>query len=271
LKNLEWKSDYITYDENKIHYFHGNENGDKNPIILLHGAMDNGLCWTPVAQKLSKTYRVIMPDARGHGLTEVLDNSLSIGLMAKDIAIVIQNLKLKTPQIMGHSMGAQMTAFIASKYPELVSRIVLEDPAIRLKKISKRRKGLFKFVAKIVVSILLKGSYEKLINRARKQNPKWSDEELQPWAESKILFRNNNPKILLGILDNSPDWKEVFQKISCPILLITSDKGITSDKTAQEIVELSKDCKWIKIEGAGHNIRREQFERFMQEIQDFFT
>ncbi|GAI75930.1 unnamed protein product, partial [marine sediment metagenome] len=37
---MEWKSDYITYAENKIHYFHGNENGNKNPIILLHGAMD---------------------------------------------------------------------------------------------------------------------------------------------------------------------------------------------------------------------------------------
>ena len=265
---MEWKSDYINYAENKIHYFHGD--GSKNPLILLHGAMDNGLCWSPVAQKLSENYRVIMPDARGHGLTEILDNTLSIDLMAKDIAMLIQNLKLETPQIMGHSMGAQMTALVASKYPELVNRIVLEDPAIRFNNISKLRKGLFKFIAKIVVSLLLKGSYERLIKRARKQNPKWSDEELQPWAESKILFRENNPKILLGILDNSPDWKDVIQKISCPILLITSDKGITSDKMARNIVDSSKDCKWIKIEGAGHNIRREQFERFMQEIQDFF-
>ena len=266
---MEWKSDYIYCKENKFHYFHGN--GNKNSLILLHGAMDNGLCWIPVAQKLSENYSVIMPDARGHGLTDIFEKSLSVDLMAEDVALLIQNLKLKTPQIMGHSMGAQMTAVFASKYPELVSRIVLEDPAIRLKKVSKLRKGLFKFIAKIVVSILLKGSYEKLIKRGRKQNPKWSDEELQPWAESKILFRENNPKILLGILDNSPDWKDIFQKISCPILLITSDKGLTSDKMAQEIVDLSKDCKWIKIEGAGHNIRREQFERFMQEIQDFLT
>ena len=55
---MDWKSDYIIYDENKIHYFHGD--GDKKPLILLHGAMDNGLCWSPVAQKLSENYRVIM-------------------------------------------------------------------------------------------------------------------------------------------------------------------------------------------------------------------
>jgi len=164
-----------------------------------------------------------------------------------------------------------VTALVASMYPGLVSRIVLEDPVIRFKKISKLRKGLFKFLAKIVISLLLRGSYEKLIKRARKQNPKWSDEELQPWAESKILFREKNPKILLEFLEASHDWKEVIQKISCPILLITSDKGMTSDETARVIVELSKDCKWIKIEGAGHNIRREQFDQFMQEIQDFLV
>ena len=268
LKKLEWKSDYILYDENKIHYFDGD--GSKKPIILLHGATDNGLCWSPVAQKLSNNYRVIMPDARGHGLTEINPEILSYDLMAKDIAMIIQNLNLETPQIMGHSMGAQITILIASKYPELVSRIVLEDPAIRFKKSSKLKIGFFKFLVKIIASIQLRGSYEKLLQRSRKQNPKWSDEELQPWAESKILFREKNPKILLEFLDKSPNWKEVIQKISCPILLITSNKGITSDEMARDIVDLSRDCKWIKIEGAGHNIRREQFERFMQEIQDFF-
>lgn len=266
---MEWKSDYIIYDQNKIHYFHGDENGNKNPIILLHGAADNGLCWSPVAQKLSENYHVIMPDARGHGLTETPRDGLSLDLMAKDIEMLIQNLKLENTQIMGHSMGAQLTALFASKYPELASRIILEDPVFRFKKISKLKKGLYKFVGRIFISLLLRGSYEKLLKRGRKQNPKWSDEELQPWAESKILFRKKNPKILLEFLDEAPDWKEVIQKISCPMLLITSDKGMTSDETARDIVDLSKDCKWIKIEGAGHNIRREQFDLFLQEIQDF--
>ena len=54
---MEWKSEFIKYDENKIHYFHGD--GNKKPIILLHGVMDNGLCFSPVAQKLSENYHTI--------------------------------------------------------------------------------------------------------------------------------------------------------------------------------------------------------------------
>ena len=74
----------------------------------------------------------------------------------------------------------------------------------------------------------------------------------------------------MGLMDDTTDWKEVIQNITCPILLITSDKGMTKDEKAREIVEFSKDCKWVKIERAGHNIRREQFERYMEEVQDFF-
>ena len=32
-----------------------------------------------------------------------------------------------------------------------------------------------------------------------------------------------------------------------------------------------QDCKWVKIDGAGHNIRREQYERYMEEVQDFLV
>ena len=266
---MEWKSDYIKYDDNNIHYFHGN--GEKPPLILLHGAMDNGLCWTPVAEKLSKNYRVIMPDARGHGLTEVPEDSFSYDLMAQDIAELIKHLKLETPQIMGHSMGAAMTALIASKYPDLVSRIVLEDPGFSFKKISKIKKGFYKFIAKKILPRFLKGSYEDLIRKCRKRSPTWSEEELQPWAESKILFREKNPKIVSQLLEDSHEWKNVIRNIQCPILLITAEKGAVKDNMAREIVDLSKDCKWVKIEGAGHNIRREQFEQYIEEVQEFLV
>jgi len=34
--------------------------------VLAHGFSDDGLCWTPVAEKLAADYDVIMVDARGH-------------------------------------------------------------------------------------------------------------------------------------------------------------------------------------------------------------
>jgi pimeloyl-ACP methyl ester carboxylesterase len=264
---MEWKSDYINYDDNKIHYFHG---GNKKPVILLHGVTDNGLCLSPVADKLSENFLTIMPDARGHGLTEIAERKYSYDLMAQDIAMIIKDLKLENTQIIGHSMGAAISALVASKYPELVNRIILEDPYFRFKKTSKILKGLAKPIIKLGMKNMLKGSYEKILKRGQKKNPTWSEDEMLPWAESKVLFKENDgKKLVMGLVDDETEWKEILQNISCPTLLITSDKGVTKEDKKREIVDLIKDCKWVKIEGAGHNIRREQFERFMEEVQNF--
>jgi N-formylmaleamate deformylase len=265
---MTWESDFINYNGNKIHYFYG---GDKNnsPLILLHGAMDNGMCWSPIGEKLWDKYFVIMPDARFHGLTEVADNKFSLKLMAQDVAALIKELKLNSVQIMGHSMGSQMNALVASLYPELdIKKIVLEDPFIRFKTYSKITKWIFKLSTPFVKAFF-SGDYEKLYKKGRKLNPKWSEEELKPWAESKILYIENNPKKLLNMLEQDIDWENVFRTIQCPILLITSNKGLTKKKSIEKITSNAKNCKWVKINGAGHNIRREQVQRFMEEIEDF--
>ena len=64
-------------------------------------------------------------------------------------------------------------------------------------------------------------------------------------------------------------WKEIVKSITCPLLLISSNKGITNDKNAKKVMALSQDGNWVRIEGAGHNIRREQSEKFMEAIYDF--
>ena len=55
----------------RVHYYRIPGNG--SPFILLHGATDNGLCWTPVAEDLAGQYDVIMVDAQGHGLSDRLE------------------------------------------------------------------------------------------------------------------------------------------------------------------------------------------------------
>ena len=55
---LNYTQDDIKVDGVKIHYYR--TGGKKPPFILLHGATDSGLCWTPVAELLAKDYDVII-------------------------------------------------------------------------------------------------------------------------------------------------------------------------------------------------------------------
>ena len=65
---MKWSSEFVSDSTRKIHYYYGDLN--KPPVILLHGVLDNGLCWIHTANELSDKYSVFMPDARGHGKTE---------------------------------------------------------------------------------------------------------------------------------------------------------------------------------------------------------
>ena len=75
--------------------------GEKPPLVLLHGFTDNGLCWTRIVKELQEDFDIIMPDSRGHGksFTEQLDYSLEIA--SEDIVELIKYLKLEKPIIMG--------------------------------------------------------------------------------------------------------------------------------------------------------------------------
>ncbi|MHA1147144.1 MAG: alpha/beta fold hydrolase [Promethearchaeota archaeon] len=266
---MKWNSNFIEDSERKIHFYH-NSNTENPPLILLHGVTDNGLCWTPIANVLAKKYYVIMPDARGHGFTETANEAqYSHDLMADDVAFLIQKLQLKNPQIIGHSMGANVATVVNAKYPDLIHKTVLEDPAFIIQKFRWYIKPIAYLVIKIMNWISLRGSFEAIMKKGKNSFSNWPAEVFKPWAEAKIQYREKNKHFLLGILKIDFLWKEYLKSVKCPILILSSSKGILSDKKAKEALELCTTASWVKIEGAGHNIRREQPEEFLKAVKDF--
>lgn len=265
---MEWNTDFVSDSDKKIHYY--SSRNDKPPLILLHGAMDNGLCWIHVANKLTENYNVIMPDARGHGLTEIpKKEKFLLDLMAEDVAFIIEQLDLKNPQLIGHSMGAMVAALVAAKYPDLIRKIVLEDPPFIIEKIPRYTKPLLFPLVALFGGWAMRGSYDKLLKRGKKANPAWPEEVFKPWAESKVQYKKNNRKFLLGFLHMKFYWKTFLKDIKCPGLIISAEKGMLSDKKAELALSLCENLKWIKINGSGHNIRREQPEKFIEALNRF--
>ena len=99
--------------------------GGKTPLVLNHGATDNGLRWTPVARALEADFDVVMPDARGHGLSAVPVDGYGAGEQAADLAGLIEALGLERPAVGGHSMGAGASLRFAVRLPR---HAALRDP-----------------------------------------------------------------------------------------------------------------------------------------------
>jgi N-formylmaleamate deformylase len=123
---LEYTKGYVRVNGVNIHYYRAG--GSKPPFVLLHGAADNGLCWTPVAELLAERYDVIMIDALGHGFSDRLGPDFTLSDHAAQVVALVRGLEITAPVIMGHSMGAGTAVNIAVEYPNLPRAIILEDP-----------------------------------------------------------------------------------------------------------------------------------------------
>ncbi|NQS90794.1 MAG: alpha/beta hydrolase [Chloroflexi bacterium] len=101
------------------------EFGKGRPLILLHGATDTHNLWKPHIPVLSRSFRVITPDNRGHGLTINPDSSLSYQVMADDLAGFINGLRLEKPFVFGYSDGGQAVLDFGMRYPDLAGGLVI--------------------------------------------------------------------------------------------------------------------------------------------------
>ena len=268
----EWSEGFIQANDLNIHYHRTGGTG-KPPLILLHGVMDNGLCWTPVARDLQASFDVIMPDARGHGLTGGPLENFSYTRLADDVVALNNALNLERPSLFGHSMGAMTALAVAARNPVPVRAIVLEDPPLMNEAASKSVVNMpapeVLHAFQNILSLRTMSPEERLI-AAREYNPNWDEAELDPWADSKVEFDSG----ILQHLRVSFPWREQLPAITCPILLVTGDPAagaIVTPQVAQEAASLWRQGEVIQIQGAGHCIHRDRYTETMPQIQEFLS
>lgn len=114
------------------------DEGEGEPIVLVHGfASTKEVNWVFPGWVTTLTRagrRVIALDNRGHGESTKLyvPAAYHSSLMAEDVRALLDHLGLGHADVMGYSMGARITAFLALAHPERVRSAVLGGLGIRL-------------------------------------------------------------------------------------------------------------------------------------------
>lgn len=123
------------HDGVEISYF---DEGEGEPIVLVHGfASNKEVNWVAPGWATTLTRagrRVIALDDRGHGQSSKLyDPALySTTLMAGDVRALLDHLGITRADVLGYSMGARITAFVAIDHPEAVRSAILGGLGIHL-------------------------------------------------------------------------------------------------------------------------------------------
>ena len=116
----------------------GRDNPDAEPIVLVHGFASNkeinwvNPSWVTTLTRAGR--RVIALDNRGHGQSTKLYgvDDYDMPLMAGDVRALLDHLAIVRADIMGYSMGARITAFLAVHEPSRVRSAILGGLGIRL-------------------------------------------------------------------------------------------------------------------------------------------
>lgn len=109
-----------------------------DPILLIHGFASNAATnWADtgwIRFLLREGFRVVSIDNRGHGGSGKLYDPALYGapLMAEDARRLLDHLGIAKADVMGYSMGARITAFLAMRHPERVRSAIFAGLGINM-------------------------------------------------------------------------------------------------------------------------------------------
>jgi pimeloyl-ACP methyl ester carboxylesterase len=101
----------------------GNPTGP--PVVLIHGYTDSARDWVPLMPYLSKRFRLVLVDIRGHGQSSKPECCYTRLDFAYDIKLLLDSLGIRRADIVGHSLGSIIAQTFAEYWPEKTRRVVL--------------------------------------------------------------------------------------------------------------------------------------------------
>jgi len=105
--------------------------GSGDPLLLLHGGYSDVHAWRRQIPELSKYFRVIAVDSRGHGASTFDDRPFTYQLLTADIVALMDFLKIDKADVVGWSDGAVIALHMALNYPQRIRRAVLIGASVQ--------------------------------------------------------------------------------------------------------------------------------------------
>jgi len=114
-QNKDAKGNYASVNGLKMYY---EIHGSGQPLVLLHGSFGFIGGWATILPALTKTHQVITVELQGHGHTNDLDRPLTYEQMAEDVAVLLQQLKIK-------NMGRDFKGYSAAELKTIKAQALI--------------------------------------------------------------------------------------------------------------------------------------------------
>lgn len=101
-------------------------------LVLLHALGTDHRIWDGVVTRLPPGLRIIRPDMRGHGASDVPPAPYGMGRLVSDVEAICDALEIRDAVVVGLSIGGLIAQGLAVKRLDLVRALVLSNTAARI-------------------------------------------------------------------------------------------------------------------------------------------
>ncbi len=265
--------DYIEVNGLKLHYRDYPSKGET--LILLHFGFSSLAMWNGVVPFLKDKYRLVLIDYRGHGLSDKPKTDYNLDIMADDIVLVMEKMKIGQAHFVGSSLGAELAVNIAARYADKVLSVVVEGSAMNnaydpygLSNPSEEEKEKEKeqLMERIRGSQVFYESPEELIQKLKEAyEPRgfWN-EHVKAMAEYEIYetpegkFTDTVPLwVSESYMENywSIRFEEYYENIKVPVLFLPGEANWKDEKfrtALNHFQSLLSESKIVHIKGGMH-------------------
>ena len=262
----------------ELHYI---EQGQGEPLILLHGGQGDYRSWEPQIKVFSQHYHVISYSRRYHypNNNPLTANYHSAYTEADDLAAFIRKLRLGRVHLVGTSIGAFTALVLAVKHPEMVRSLVLAEPPLHRWVIDDPNGQALhrEFMATI---------WEPAAEAFKAGDDQEAMRIFVDGFAGTLTFNNLPPERRAAAMQNSrffkaatsssdpfPDLsKDKVKRLSVPILIVTGENTLKILKFINEELErLLPKAERATIPQAGHGSARENQQAFNEAVLNFLA
>lgn len=251
------------------------EAGRGQPLILVHGSMNDYRGWEVQVLPFAKHFRVVAYSRRYHwpNIAEPADFPYTVQQHAYDLIALTKKLGFKQVALVGHSFGAAIALTAAAQHPEMISKLVLAEPTMLLPNQSH------------AADIADRDSLETRVRAAfARGDSVRAVAEFVEWTTGQGSWQKTPPQIRLHRLENStslrlqvsgpPDPRELscddIGKITSPCLLVTgAETKPYFTGSIQDIQVCLPNARLVTIPKAGHGMPFQNPKEFNKAVLEF--
>lgn len=230
-------------------------------VVLLHPFPLNHDFWAAIVPQLSSRYRLILPDLRAHGSSELGDGSATMQKLADDLARICRQEKTGKASFAGVSIGGYLVFEFWRRYREEVVALVLantragaETPDGKATRLQAADRVLHEGTAGFIEEML-----SKLLSKTTRTNrPDIMD-------AARKMMQAMSPNDVAGVqrgMAERPDSVATLATINVPTLLITGDEDSVPRSEFELMRQRVAGSELRVISQAGHYAALEKPEEF---------